>query len=174
MDTEKRKSVSWADIEDLHQDAEGSPTPTDSMVTVRLSDIQHSSEIHAPTRDSEDEAPADRNTSQNSADDISLEESECFPDFVGNAGLGNEDQEHLIRASEDSTTPMPSVVDEETLASLTRGQRSRSNSSGTQSSTSSGSAHVDWEELEKTEEQAPRDEGSDEVGTLRIAILEWS
>ena len=39
--------------------------------------------------------------------------------------------------------------------------RSRSDSSGTFSSI--GSAHVDWEELDKSEEQAPRDEGSDEV-----------
>lgn len=29
---------------------------------------------------------------------------------------------------------------------------------------SEGSTRVDWEELEKTEEQEPRDEGSDEVG----------
>ena len=40
--------------------------------------------------------------------------------------------------------------------------RSRSSSSGTFSS-SDGSAQVDWDELEKEEVEAPRDEGSDEV-----------
>ncbi len=40
--------------------------------------------------------------------------------------------------------------------------RSRSDSSGTFSS-SDGSAQVDWDELEKEEDQAPRDVGSDEV-----------
>ncbi len=43
--------------------------------------------------------------------------------------------------------------------------RSRSESSGSFSS-SNGSAQVDWDELEKEEVQAPRDEGSDEVDTL--------
>ena len=43
--------------------------------------------------------------------------------------------------------------------------RSRSSSSGTISS-SDGSAQVDWDELEKEEVEAPRDEGSDEVGML--------
>ena len=45
--------------------------------------------------------------------------------------------------------------------------RSRSDSSGTFSS-SDGSAQVDWDELEKEEDQAPRDEGSDEVGFPEI------
>lgn len=40
--------------------------------------------------------------------------------------------------------------------------RSRSDSSGTFSS-SDGSAQVDWDELEREEDQAPRDEGSDEA-----------
>lgn len=39
--------------------------------------------------------------------------------------------------------------------------RSRSDSTGTFSSI--GSVHVDWDELDKSEEQAPRDEGSGEV-----------
>ena len=39
--------------------------------------------------------------------------------------------------------------------------RSRSDTSGSYSS--SGSGQVDWVELERNEEQAPRDEGSDEV-----------
>ncbi len=44
--------------------------------------------------------------------------------------------------------------------------RSRSSSSGTFSS-SDGSAQVDWDELEKEEVEAPRDEGSDEVRVLK-------
>ena len=43
--------------------------------------------------------------------------------------------------------------------------RSRSTSSATTSSNNSvQSMQVDWEELEKSEEQVPRDEGSEEVG----------
>ena len=48
--------------------------------------------------------------------------------------------------------------------------RSRSDSSGTCSS-SDGSAQVDWEELEKEEVQAPRDEGSDEVRFMGVQII---
>ena len=53
--------------------------------------------------------------------------------------------------------------DEEDHSTITL--RSRSDSSGTFSS-SDGSAQVDWDELEKEEGQAPRDEGSDEVSSI--------
>ena len=60
-----------------------------------------------------------------------------------------------------STASTISVQDGERIASTISTVRSRSDSSGTFSSTES--AQVDWDELEKSEEQAPRDEGSDEV-----------
>lgn len=57
---------------------------------------------------------------------------------------------------------------EENQNPASRVLRSRSNSSGTFSSLAS--AHVDWDELDKSEEQAPRDECSDEVCSLLINL----
>ena len=56
-----------------------------------------------------------------------------------------------------------SRVEEDTSRTTSDIFRSRSNSSGTSSSVAS--AHVDWDELDRSEEQAPRDECSDEVCT---------
>ena len=78
---------------------------------------------------------------------------------------------------QDENTPDP---DEDAVASgeyypdstfSMRSVRSRSNSSGS-SLSSNGSAQVDWDELEKSEEQAPRDEGSDESTAFLLARLE--
>ena len=63
-----------------------------------------------------------------------------------------------------STMSMLSAVDESNSDTASISVRSRSDSSGTFSSL--GSANVDWIELEKKEEEAPRDETSDEVGFL--------
>ncbi|KAL8734335.1 MAG: hypothetical protein Q9166_001533 [cf. Caloplaca sp. 2 TL-2023] len=69
-----------------------------------------------------------------------------------------------------STISLPSIAEEGAMPQAPS-LRSRSDSSGTQSS-SAGSAHVDWEELDKSEESAPRDEGSDKSTALLLARLE--
>ena len=74
------------------------------------------------------------------------------------ATMPEEGTEYMPR---ESTASMASFVEEEPSMSTSSTVRSRSDSSGTFSS--AGSAQVDWDELERSEEQAPRDEGSDEV-----------
>ncbi|KAI4196822.1 MAG: hypothetical protein LQ350_006335 [Teloschistes chrysophthalmus] len=69
-----------------------------------------------------------------------------------------------------STISMPSIAEEGDNVQDSRSFRSRSDSSGTLSS--NGSTHVDWEELDKSEESAPRDEGSDESTAFLLARLE--
>ncbi len=129
--------------------------PTDSMVTVRLSDATISpSMIDASTHE---EAVVDV---PNYEEDCALEEEDSIMGRERNSVSFCEDLNYMERAHRASTASMPSIL-EETLGSTSSTLRSRSDSSGTLSS--AGSAHVDWEELEKSEEQAPRAEGSDEV-----------
>lgn len=154
------------------ESTKNSALPTDSMVTVRLS------------KSSLDSTP----------DPLPKEDIECLetlPDIESTArgesakqdeSAINDDEEIVVledKAVEpymehrESITSMSSIQEEETLASEQSTIRSRSDSSGTLSS--NGSAQVDWDELEKSEEQAPRDEGSDEVGVLQEPLLEiWT
>ncbi|KAL9006726.1 MAG: hypothetical protein Q9188_000504 [Gyalolechia gomerana] len=69
-----------------------------------------------------------------------------------------------------STISMPSIAEEAGPVQRPASSRSRSDSSGTLSSSSS--THVDWEELARAEEAAPRDEGSDESTAFLLARLE--
>ena len=68
----------------------------------------------------------------------------------------------IQRIHRESIVSMLSAVDEGASDTTSLSLRSRSDSSGTFSSLDS--ANVDWVELEKKEEEAPRDEASDEVG----------
>ena len=68
----------------------------------------------------------------------------------------------IQRIHRQSIVSMLSAVDEGSSDTTSLSLRSRSDSSGTFSSLDS--ANVDWLELEKKEEEAPRDEASDEVG----------
>ena len=72
-----------------------------------------------------------------------------------------EEAKVIQRIHRQSTISMLSAVDEASSDGGSFSVRSRSDSSGTFSSL--GSANVDWLELEKKEEEAPRDEASDEV-----------
>lgn len=138
---------------------------SDSMVTVRLSDPEPEVSIHNEV-----------------AEEEGLEE---FPemgdeiDFAAKMGkqivyehqapMSPEEAKVVQRIHRDSVTSiqrdsvlsMLSAVEEGGSDAAARTIRSRSDSSGTYSSM--GSAHVDWDELDKSEEQAPRGEGSDEV-----------
>jgi hypothetical protein len=68
------------------------------------------------------------------------------------------EEDTTINTEEIPTTDNTDTTMEEPTNEVTR---SRSESSATEMS--DGSGEVNWEELEKTEEQEPRDEGSDEV-----------
>ena len=132
------------------------------MVDVRLSD------------------PGERGLSQTQEAIAGIEPGspvEPFPQMEGNIDRTMDDSiigpehNHVIPLEEvkvfqkihrQSTMSMLSVVDESNSDTTSISVRSRSDSSGTFSSL--GSANVDWIELEKKEEEAPRDETSDEVG----------
>lgn len=141
-----------------HSTIQNSILPTDSMVTVRLS----GSPLPLPSNqdvDSHKESFAKAFVVQNSSsiktscnvnDDIELA---VAPTHV--------EEEHTPEEQRGSVATMPITPGEDIVTSSASTVRSRSDSSGTFSSTDS--AQVDWDELEKSEEQAPRDEGSDEV-----------
>ena len=144
------------------------PLPTDSMVTVRLSDplVVPSSAISPDNQISvaalaqflpgqdpvlhDDTLDSSHSNHTSSGQGLSQDDNDTNPDDENAVVLGEEYQE--------STVSMMSV-------------RSRSDSSGSALS-SNGSAQVDWDELEKSEEQAPRDEGSDESTAFLLARLE--
>ena len=129
---------------------------TDSMVTVRLSDATISPSMIDTSMHDEVvvEAP-------NYEDESALEDVDSPTDRYRNSVSFSDDLIYTERAHRASTASMSSILEEETLRSTPGTLRSRSDSSGTLSS--AGSAHVDWEELEKSEGQIPRDQGSDEV-----------
>lgn len=148
-------------------DTRSIPLPTDSMVTMRLSDplVVPSSAISPDNQISvaalaqflpgqdpvlhHDTLDSSHNNHTSSGEGLSQDDNDTDPDENA-VILGEEYQEF--------TVSMTSV-------------RSRSDSSGSALS-SNGSAQVDWDELEKSEEQAPRDEGSDESTAFLLARLE--
>ena len=128
----------------------------------------------------------------NDPNSVTLNNVEAFiePFPVGDPPVTNEEpvesnQTFTVTEDEEAVSDEQPVLDEimqlrhssRSVGSFEEGDestitlRSRSDSSGTFSS-SDGSAQVDWEELEKEEDQAPRDEGSDEVGVSRPTTCE--
>lgn len=143
------------------QHSESSPPSTNSMITVRLSgtmfEFPAAEMAYEPVGDdlAGDEMPKLERKQAVIKEGKSRRRLEHHSfQFLDNdfkkASSGNGDW----RASR-------SIVEEESSRSTLGSFRSRSNSSGTSSSVAS--AHVDWDELDKSEEQAPRDECSDEV-----------
>ena len=148
--------------------SENSPLPTDSvelMDTIRLSGSSELSSIPINTPDRTSLALESLRSSVRAS----------HPPPVDECPLVAEEDEEIsmddIRAATPTTSwhrqssmSITSLQEEDSLASATSTVRSRSDSSGTLSSNgSAGSTQVDWDELERSEEQAPRDEGSDEV-----------
>ncbi|KAL8681043.1 MAG: hypothetical protein Q9186_002816 [Xanthomendoza sp. 1 TL-2023] len=163
MDTEL-KPVVEADSTITFNDTVGpnshkqSSISTNSMITVRLSD----STIMPPEDCAIEDSPVE---------DSPMEEFTTTTETIDPGDSILEEEVRLFQRSHRmSTISMPSIA-EEGAVPHTPSIRSRSDSSGTLSS-SAGSAHVDWEELDKSEETAPRDEGSDESTAFLLARLE--
>ena len=144
-----------------HDSTKNSALPTDSMVTVRLSDASIT--------------PASTDLDKNVTVAVTLAEDDSTIQYPTISTPNEEGALDAVEASEDassettmqhrqSSASMDSFPEDASSSTV----RSRSDSSGTLSSTNS--AQVDWLELEKVEEQAPRDEGSDEVGGFLCAI----
>lgn len=176
-------------IEDGPQETSHSST-RDSIVTVRFSDSTTSSIQNKKIADDmahecaiEDSANmVDIRLSDPGFEKSTREEEIPETPFEGFPHMEDTLEEDTVRLEESDTSILPeevkviqkihrqstisflSAVDEASSDAASSSVRSRSDSSGTFSSL--GSANVDWLELEKKEEEAPRDEASDEVGLL--------
>ena len=127
------------------------------MVDVRLSDPGPLKSLHeneAPESPLEGFPQMDDPANHRLEDTVRLRESSI--------SILPEEVKVIQRIHRESIVSMLSAVDEGSSDTTSLSLRSRSDSSGTFSSLDS--ANVDWLELEKKEEEAPRDEASDEVG----------
>lgn len=158
VDVEEARDISTDQTNNRPEEVNYNSSCRDSMVSVRLSvsepyvpeDVAHrptATAVHYQTN--LDEYAVEEPIDQHIDDHDQLEKTGAAEDVSSRT--------HEHRASVASSS-VPSCGDEGASASTVR---SRSNSSTTASS--SNSTPVDWDELERSEEQEPRDEGSDEV-----------
>lgn len=141
---------------------------TDSLVTIRLSIPEPSVSEDASLHDEiAVEDPLEEFPKMDDEQDFGARESNRAV-YEHQAPMLAEEAKIVQRIHRNSLAAMHresmltlTTVEEGSSDAASSTIRSRSDSSGTYSST--GSAHVDWDELDKSEEQAPRDEGSDEV-----------
>ena len=168
FDVERAKDPSTHEVNEVLDDTDCRSLSTDSMITTRLSasepylaeDIAHRpilTTVHYETN--LDEYAVEEPLDEHTDDGNRVEAADVVEDVSYHT--------HEHRASITSSS-MPSIGEEGQSVSTVR---SRSNSSTTASS--SNSTHVDWDELERSEEQEPRDEGSDEVRSIYMAGLDW-
>lgn len=132
----------------IHIDSER--LPTDSMVTVPLSETDGASAV-----DDHLVSPALQHP------DITFQEEMRLSSRPSSAEIMDVFGRRASRDAASSPTvasPTTSLSDQDVPKSQTSPERSRSNSNG-----SDQSAQVDWAELEKKEEQEPQEEGQDEV-----------
>ena len=143
------------------------PLSTDSMVTVRLSDIQNASssipndQVCNHVAILAGEHPGSVQETSPVPMDTNIDSSD-YTAFLEQRSRDNETEARFSIVS--SRKDEQSICTSNTI-------RFRSETLGSVSSSSSGSAQVDWEELERSEEQAPRDDGSDEVSYHIIYTL---
>lgn len=145
MDVSLDDDPAMADAENLSE----APLPHDSMVTVRLSGPPSLTLITQPLT-------VDGLQDPMSALDTPME----IPESKLENSLEDElpsPNRHSIPATveEESSNILPEVADEP----LPQNHERR----GSQSTESSGDGEVNWAELEKTEEQEPRDQDSEDV-----------
>lgn len=174
MATEHNSTEAAADIHETasirESDTRGILLPTDSMVTVRLSDplVVPSSAI-SPDNQISVAALAQFLPDTHGQDQVLHEDTlDAYHIKHTSSGQGLQQDDSGTDPNENATTIGEEY--QESTVSMTS-NRFRSDSSGSALS-SNGSAQVDWDELEKSEEQAPRDEGSDESTAFLLARLE--
>jgi hypothetical protein len=154
--------------------AETLPMLHDSMVTVRLSEPPASAPALAPpalTLDTSIPNNADIEiVSALTNDDIEIEPTTSLqtPDIAL-------DDVHEVSPQDEDESPRITMMDpngNELVSPMTPGlpdpsvPQDADSRRGSDSSETSASEEVNWEELEKTEEQEPRDESSDDVSFL--------
>jgi hypothetical protein len=140
------------DARSSRADTDVFPVTTDSMVTVPLSDRQSSpSDIcHDPTT-------------------LDIPETPIEDKVDGDGPI--EEEEERVETPKNEDVPRPaSEIKERRGSASSAGSRSTRNSHDSISPVESEG--VDWEKLDKTEEQEPRNEATDEVGTEETR-LHW-
>lgn len=140
------------------------PLPTDSMVTVSLSESDASQ-----TTEREEDATTTFPQAEITIVENRIPSRPSSLDIVRGLNREQESQgeDEESNSVVDFDSPSVSSPGELHIQTPTTPDRLRSNSNS-----SERSAQVDWEELEKTEEQEPREEGSDESMALLLARLE--
>lgn len=155
--------------ENVMQPTARNQSSRESMVTVRLSDSEPLTSDDTPTHKEivEEEALEMFPVMENEESFAANESYDAVydhqrPMLAEEAKVAQKiHRDSLAALQRESVGSMVSAEDQGSSDAASSTVRSRSDSSGTFSSL--GSAHVDWDELDKSEEQAPRDEGSDEV-----------
>ena len=145
--------------------------PTGSMVTINLSDpeptILEDASIQAGIVDADtlEEFPkmGEEQDLANQPNDHAMYEHQKPMSAEEAEVVQRIHRDSLTAAYRELTASMLTAVEEGRSDAASSTVRSRSDSSGTYSSIAS--VQFDWDELDKSEEQAPRDEGSDEVIT---------
>ncbi|KAL8842893.1 MAG: hypothetical protein Q9170_000297 [Blastenia crenularia] len=150
-----------------------SPSYTNSMVTIRLSGSDTMQLEGCAIEDSPVEASLRGGLDHPSPDQCNVRNSkENLHDIPLNSDAESQvlDAEVKLfqRSHRMSTISMPSIAEEGDSAHDPASARSRSGSFSTLSSASS--THVDWEELDKNEEAAPRNDGSDELQSTAFLL----
>ncbi|KAI9890601.1 MAG: hypothetical protein M1814_003799 [Vezdaea aestivalis] len=153
------------------------PLPTDSMVSVRLSDSPIS-----PTFDDDHSQPAlSIDTAIDSRRVTLIEDNSSSPSMSTPLTMFQEDMEDQQTTLDledlspclDSEPSSDGPIENETIPAspLSMTQRA-SDSSSTTHISEEASDNVDWVQLDKHEEEEPRDEGSDESTAFLLARLE--
>ncbi|KAI9780942.1 MAG: hypothetical protein M1839_006380 [Geoglossum umbratile] len=154
-------SAEWRISRSTRAHVDGAPLPTDSMVTVRLSDPIIPTSVAPPTLKVIAEA---RN-----ADLLEIDNTQSIRSCTPCTEFQDLDEEREGVSQRTSATHITEdSMEESYFASDVLSNRSRSNSAGTDGS----GAEVNWDELERTEEREPRNQGSDESTAFLLARLE--
>lgn len=136
-----------------HATDNGQMTSTDSMVTVSLSDLQ--SNPDDTSEETREEKLADSKSLDSPQEAIESQQNPAEQEAEDDIADGTEEKV-------DSSDRQP-----ETEASPAAAPQNEEDESNSLHSTSAGSDSVDWDELDKTEEQEPRSEATDEVSSIR-------
>jgi len=149
----------------------------DSMVTVRLSEPPASAPALAPPTLTVDTSILPNNADVEILSALSNEDTEIeHTTSVQTPDIALDDV-HEVSPQDEDESPRITMMDpngNELVSPMTPGLPDSSvpqdadSRRGSESSEASGSEEVNWEELEKTEEQEPRDESSDDVSCTQL------
>lgn len=153
INQELEQPLARKEANSFHQQPERRPFPTDSMVTVRLSEISMPSLTTATTIS----VPEALSCTQ------SLDSTE--PENLFNGKLGPI-QKQNDKVSSGMNAMSDSSVERESMSStFSSSEKQQTGAKSRDSFSSTSSLQFDWDELDKSEEQVPRDEESDEVSS---------